>query len=81
MKFFFLEIWKNFFIKTFPLRGLLDKKEFTVFMWVRAKEIISVIKNTRSLKGPRQIFDKVLDSNHFDQYLKYSVCEKADEIL
>ena len=50
-------------------------------MWVRAKEIISVIKNTRSLKGPRQIFDKVLDSNHFDQYLKYSVCEKADEIL
>ena len=50
-------------------------------MWVRAKEIISVVKYTRSLKGPRPIFDKVLDSNHFDQYLKYSVCGKADEIL
>ena len=40
-----------------------------------------MIKNTRSLKGPRHIFGKVLDSDHFDQYLKYSVYEKAEEIL
>ena len=27
------------------------------------------------------MFDKVLDSDHFYQYVKYSVCEKANEIL
>ena len=59
----------------------IDEKEFTAFLRVHAKEITSVIKNTRSLKGPRHIFDKVLDSDHFDQYLKYSVCEKVDKIL
>ena len=48
----------------------IDKKEFTAFLRVHAKEITSVIKNTRSLKGPRHIFDKVLDSDHFEQYLK-----------
>ena len=51
----------------------IDEKEFTAFLRVHAKEITSVIKNTRSLKGLRHIFDKVLDSDHFDQYLKYSV--------
>ena len=59
----------------------IDEKEFTAFRRVHAKEITSVIKNARSLKGPRHMVDKVLDSDHFDQYLKYSVCEKADEIL
>ena len=59
----------------------IDEKEFTVFLSVHAKEITSLIKNTRSLKGPRHIFDKVLDPDHFDQYLKYSVREKVDEIL
>ena len=59
----------------------IDKKEFTAFLRVHAKEITSVIKNTRSLKGPRHILDKVLDLDHFEQYVKYSVCEKADEIL
>ena len=59
----------------------IDKKEFTAFLRVHAKEITSVIKNTRSWKGPRHILDKVLDLDHFEQYVKYSVCEKADEIL
>ena len=55
----------------------IAEKEFTVFLRVHAKEVISVTKNTRSLKGSRHIFD----SDHFDQYLKYALCEKADEIL
>ena len=59
----------------------IDEKEFTAFLRVYAKEITSVLKNARSLRGPRHIFDKVLDSDYSDQYLKYSVCEKADEIL
>ena len=59
----------------------IDEKEFTAFLRVHAKEITSVIKNSRSLKGPRHMFDKVLDSDHFYQYVKYSVCEKANEIL
>ena len=59
----------------------VDEKEFPAFLKVHVMEITSVIKKTRSLKGPRHTFDKVLDSDHFDQYLKYSVCEKADEIL
>ena len=59
----------------------IDEREFTAFLRVHPEEITSVIKNTRSLKGPRHIFDKVLDSDHFGQYLKYSVCEKAGEIL
>ena len=58
----------------------MDEKEFIAFLRVNAKGITSVIKNTRSLKGLRHIFDKVLDSDH-GQYLKYCVCEKADEIL
>ena len=59
----------------------IDEKEFTAFMRVYEKEITLVLKNARSLRGPRHIFDKVLDSDHSDQYLKYSVREKADEIL
>ena len=59
----------------------IDEKEFTAFLRVHAKEITSVTKNTRSLKGPRHRFDKLLDSDHSEQYLKYSVCEKADKIL
>ena len=59
----------------------IDKKDFTAFLRVHAMEITSAIKSTWSLKGPRHIFDKVLDSDHFDQYLKYSIREKADEIL
>ena len=55
----------------------IAEKEFTVFLRVHAKEVISVTKNTKSLKGSRHIFD----SDHFDQYLKYALCEKADEIL
>ena len=35
----------------------------------------------KNIFKPRHIFNKVIDSDHFDQYLKYSVCEKADEIL
>ena len=59
----------------------IDEKEFTAIVRVHAKEITSVIKNTRSLKGPRHISDKLLDSDHFNQYLKFTVCEKPDEIL
>ena len=59
----------------------IDEKKLTAFLRVHAKEITSVIKNARSLKGPRHIFDRVLDSDNFDQYLKYNVCEKADEIV
>ena len=59
----------------------IDEKEFPVFLRVHAREIIWVIKNSRSIKGSRHIFDKVLNSNHCDQCPKYSVCEKADEIL
>ena len=59
----------------------IEENKFTAFLRIHAKEITSVIKNTRSLKGPRHIFGKVLDSDHFDQYLKYSVYEKAEEIL
>ena len=50
----------------------IDKKEFTAFLRIHAKEITSVMKNARSLKGPMHLFHKVLDSDHFDQYLKYS---------
>ena len=49
-----------------------------VFLRVHVKEIILVIKNRRSLEVATHIFDEVLDSDHFDQYLKYSVSEKAD---
>ena len=59
----------------------IQKKRFTAFLKVHSKEITSVIKNTKTLKGPRHILDKVLHSDNFDQYLKYSVCEKGDEIL
>ena len=59
----------------------IDEEEFTAFLRVHTKEITPVIKNARSLIGPRYIFDKVLDSHHFDQYVKYSDCEKADEIF
>ena len=61
--------------------GQIGEKEFPVFLQVHAREIIWVIKISRSIKGSRHIFDKVLHSNHCDQYLKYSVCEKADELL
>ena len=43
-----------------------DENDFTAFLRIHAKEITSVIKNTRYLKGPRHTFDKVLDSDHFD---------------
>ena len=59
----------------------IDEKQFTAFLRVYAKEITSVLKNARFLKGPRHIFEKVLDSDHSDQCLKYSVREKADKIL
>ena len=59
----------------------IEEKEFTTFLRVHAKDITSVIKNIKFLKEPTRIFDKVLDSDHFDQYLKYSVCEKAHEIF
>ena len=48
----------------------IDEKEFTDFLRIHAKEITLVTKNTRSLKGPRHIFYRVLDSDHSDQYLK-----------
>ena len=59
----------------------IGKKEFTAFLRVHAKEFISVIETTIFLKGRIYIFDKVLDSDHFEQYQKHSLCKKFDEIL
>ena len=59
----------------------IDEKELTDFLRIHAKEITLVTKNTGSLKGPRHIFYRVLDSDHSDQYLKYSAYEKADKSL
>ena len=55
----------------------IDEKVFTEFLRVRAEKITLVVQDL----GPRHIFEKMLYSDHFDQHLKHSVCEKANEFL
>ena len=55
----------------------IDEKVFTEFLRVRVEKITLVVQDL----GPRHIFEKMLYSDHFDQHLKHSVCEKANEFL
>ena len=60
---------------------ILNCEKLGFLIYVRKKIFCS--SNERKIEcPPEQIrIDKVLDSDNFDQYLKYSASEKADEIL
>ena len=59
----------------------LDEAKFKLFFAKHIDKIVSVVKSTRSRKDPRYICDEALDTDHFDQYTKFSVCKKAEEIV
>ena len=40
-----------------------------------------MVKSTRSRKAPRYICDEALDTDHWDQCTKFSVCEKTEELV
>ena len=59
----------------------LDEAKFKLFLEKHIDKIVNVVKSTRSRKAPRYICDEALDADHFDQCTKFSVCEKAEEIV
>ena len=59
----------------------LDEAKFKLFLEKHIDKIVNVVKNTRSRKARRYICDEALDTDHFDQCTKFSVCEKAEKIV
>ena len=59
----------------------LDEAKFQLCLEKHIDKIVNVVKNTRSRKAPRYICDEALDTDHFDQCTKFSVCEKAEKIV
>ena len=59
----------------------LDEAKIKLFLEKHIDKIVNVVKSTRSRKAPRYICDEALDTDHFDQCTKFSVCKKAEEIV
>ena len=59
----------------------LDETKFKLFLEKHIDKIVNVVKNIRSRKAPTYICDGALDTDHFDQCTKFTICEKAEKIV
>ena len=59
----------------------LDEAKCKLFLEKHIDKIVNVVKNTRPRKAPKYICDEALDTDHFNQCTKFSLCEKAEKII